>query len=72
MVLGLFKGWTDALRYKVRPENGGRNCASKPQNEQDPKRMLEIVEKINRLLAVKYDRISHANGAPPKTPKDSI
>jgi hypothetical protein len=41
-------------------------------NEQDPKRMLEIVEEINRLLAAKYDRISHVNGAPPKTPKDSI
>ncbi len=41
-------------------------------NEQDPSKMLAIVEEINRLLAVKYDRISHADGAPPKTSKDSI
>ena len=41
-------------------------------NEQDPAKMLEIVEEINRLLAVKYDRLSYADGAPPKTPKDSI
>ena len=40
--------------------------------EQDPAKMLEIVEEINRLLAVKYDRLSHADGVPPKTPKDSI
>jgi hypothetical protein len=41
-------------------------------NEQDPKKMLELVEEINRLLAVKYDRLSHAGGAPRKTYKDSI
>jgi hypothetical protein len=41
-------------------------------NEKDPVKMLEIVEEINRLLAVKYDRISDVNGAPPKAPKDSI
>ena len=40
--------------------------------EQDPTKMLEIVEEINRLLAVKYDRLSHADGVPPKTSKDSI
>jgi hypothetical protein len=40
--------------------------------EQDPAKMLLIVEEINRLLAVKYDRISHSDGAPTKTPKDSI
>lgn len=41
-------------------------------NEQDPTKMLEIIEEINRLLAVKYDRLNHKDGAPPKTPKDSI
>ena len=40
--------------------------------EQDPAKMLEIVEEINRLLGVKYDRLSHADGAPPKTPTDSL
>ncbi|MFZ0584280.1 MAG: hypothetical protein WAN72_04765 [Candidatus Acidiferrales bacterium] len=40
--------------------------------EQDPTKLLELVEEINRLLAVKYDRISHVNGVPTKTPKDSI
>ncbi len=40
--------------------------------EQDPTKMLEIVKEINRLLAAKYERLSHANSAPPKTPKDSI
>jgi hypothetical protein len=28
-------------------------------NEQDPAKMLAIVEEINRLLSVKYDRLSH-------------
>jgi hypothetical protein len=37
--------------------------------EQDPTKMLELVEEINRLLAVKYERLSH--GAPPKSSKDS-
>jgi hypothetical protein len=41
-------------------------------NEKDPAKMLELVEEINRLLAVKYDGSSDVNGAPPKTPKDSI
>jgi DnaJ-domain-containing protein 1 len=41
-------------------------------NEQNPTKMLQIVEEINRLLAVKYDRLSHQDGAPPKTSKDSI
>ena len=41
-------------------------------NEQDPAKMLEIVEEINRLLAVKYDRLSHADVVPPKASKDSI
>ena len=41
-------------------------------NEQDPRKMLELVEEINRLLAVKYDGLSHQDGAPPKTPKESI
>ena len=40
--------------------------------EQDPAKMLEIVEEINRLLAVKYDRLRHPDGVPPKTSKDSI
>ena len=40
--------------------------------EQDPTKMLELVEEINRLLGVKYDRLSHTDGAPPKTPKDSL
>ena len=39
--------------------------------EQDPTKMLELVEEINRLLAVKYDRLSHTRDAPPKTSKDS-
>jgi hypothetical protein len=40
--------------------------------EQNPTKMLEIVEEINRLLAVKYDRLSHQDCARPKTSKDSI
>ena len=41
-------------------------------NEQDPKKMLELVEEINRLLAVKYDRLSHEGSARRKTSRDSI
>jgi hypothetical protein len=41
-------------------------------NEQNPTKMLEIVEEINRLLAVKYDRLSHQDSASPKTSKDSM
>jgi hypothetical protein len=41
-------------------------------NRQDPTKMLELVEEINRLLAVKYDRLSHSNGDDPKSSKDSI
>lgn len=41
-------------------------------NVQDPAKMLEIVEEINRLLAVKYDRLSHADVVPPEASKDSI
>jgi hypothetical protein len=41
-------------------------------HEQDPTKMLELVEEINRLLAVKYDRLSHADDTPPKTSKESI
>jgi hypothetical protein len=29
-------------------------------NEHDPAKMLELVEEINRLLALKYDRLTHA------------
>ena len=46
-------------------------CEQAP-NEQDPKKMLELVEEINRLLAVKYDRLSHADDIPPETSKESI
>jgi hypothetical protein len=28
-------------------------------NEQDPTKMLELIEEIDRLLAAKYDRVSH-------------
>lgn len=31
-------------------------------NEQDPAKMIEIVEEINRLLGAKYDRISPVTG----------
>lgn len=41
-------------------------------NEKDPRKMLELVEEINRLLGIKYDRISHADGTLPKISKDSI
>ena len=41
-------------------------------NEQDPAKMLVTVEEINRLLAVKYDRLSHTDGEPPKPSKDSV
>jgi hypothetical protein len=40
-------------------------------NEQGPTKTLELVEEINRLLAIKYDRLSYADGAPPKTSKES-
>ncbi|MFZ0580419.1 MAG: hypothetical protein WAN72_20560 [Candidatus Acidiferrales bacterium] len=39
----------------------------KAANEEDPAKMIEIVEEINRLLGAKYDHISPATG----TSKDS-
>lgn len=44
----------------------------KAANEQDPAKMLELVEEINRLLAVKYDRLSHTDNEPTKGSKESI
>ena len=38
-------------------------------NEKDPTKMLELVEEINRLLAAKYDRLSHTHNTPPKASK---
>ncbi len=38
-------------------------------NEQDPTKMLEIVEEINRLLEIKYERLNP--GTSSKTSKDS-
>jgi hypothetical protein len=38
--------------------------------EQDPARMLKLVEEINRLLEIKYERLNQ--GASSKTTKDSI
>ena len=75
----------DYERYAATVHQGVRQCASmqgktrerwqelceQAAKEQDPSKMLEIVEEINRLLAVKYDRISHSNGAPPKTSKQA-
>ena len=76
----------DYERYAVTVHQGVRQCDSmqgkarerwqelceQAANEKDPTKMLEIVEEINRLLAVKYDRLNHADGGAPKTSKDSI
>jgi hypothetical protein len=41
-----------------------RELCEQAANEQDPRKLLEIVvEEINRLLAAKYDRLSHVDGA---------
>jgi len=32
-------------------------------NEQDPTKLLELIEEINRLLAAKYDRVSHGGNS---------
>jgi DnaJ-domain-containing protein 1 len=60
----------DSMQGKARER--WQELCEQAANEQDPAKMLQIVEEINRLLAVKYDRLSRQDGAPPRTSKDSI
>ena len=70
-------------RYAVTVHQGVRQCDSmqgktrerwqelceQAANEKDPTKMLEIVEEINRLLAVKYDRLNQRRRRRSKDPQ---
>ncbi len=55
---------------KVKTKERWQGLCEQAADEQDPTKMLELVEEINRVLAVKSDPLSHTDGAPPKTSKE--